>query len=80
MNRRTFLCGLILGELAKPLAAEAPPAASARRIGFLLVGLTPESTAAQHFRNGLRDAGYAEGRNVVIEWRSAKDDYDRVPG
>jgi putative ABC transport system substrate-binding protein len=33
----------------------------------------------QHFRRGLRDAGYFEGRNVVIEWRYAEGDYGRVP-
>jgi putative ABC transport system substrate-binding protein len=43
------------------------------------VGLSPESKAAQHFRRGLRDAGYFEGRNVVVEWRYAKGDYERVP-
>jgi putative ABC transport system substrate-binding protein len=64
---------------ARPAAA-AQPSAPARRIGFLLVGETPESMRAQYFRNGLRDAGYTEGRNVVIEWQSANGDYDRVPG
>jgi putative tryptophan/tyrosine transport system substrate-binding protein len=34
----------------------------------------------KHFRLGLRDAGYAEGRDVVIEWRPANGDCDRVPG
>jgi len=49
-----------------------------RRVGVLLVGLSPESKAAQHFRRGLRDAGYTEGRNVIIEWRYAQGDYRRV--
>jgi len=43
------------------------------------VGLSPESKEAKQFRLGLRDAGYSEGRNVVIEWRSANGDYDRIP-
>ena len=51
-----------------------------RRVGVLLVGLSPESKAAQHFRRGLRDAGYSEGRNVIIEWRYAQGDYRRVSG
>ena len=42
------------------------------------MGLSPESKAAQHFRRGLRDAGYLEGRNIVVEWRSAQGDYGRV--
>src|SRR5215813_3579004 len=78
MNRRAFVTGLG-AVLAAPLIAEGQQTGSPRRVGFLLVGLTPESGEAQHFRNGLRDAGYAEGRNLVIEWRSALGDYDRVP-
>jgi putative ABC transport system substrate-binding protein len=31
------------------------------------------------FRQGLRDAGYAEGRDLVFEWRTADGDYRRVP-
>ena len=51
-----------------------------RRIGVLLVIFSPESREAQQFRQGLRDAGYSEGRDVVIEWRSANGDYARGPG
>jgi len=43
------------------------------------VARLPESKEAQAFRQGLRDAGYAEGRDVVTEWRSANGDYDRIP-
>src|SRR6185436_15534930 len=43
------------------------------------VGLSPESKAAKQFRLGLRDAGFSEGHDIVIEWRSANGDYDRVP-
>jgi putative ABC transport system substrate-binding protein len=62
--------------LSSPADAQQP--ASPRHIGVLLVGLSPEGKEAQEFRQGLRDAGYAEGRDVVIEWRSASGDYDRV--
>src|SRR4029077_3621228 len=48
-----------------------------RRIGILLVGPSLESKETQAFRQGLRTAGYAEGRDVVIEWRSASGDYDK---
>ena len=37
------------------------------------------SKDAQAFRQGLRDAGTSEGHDVVIEWRSANGDYDRLP-
>jgi putative ABC transport system substrate-binding protein len=50
-----------------------------RRIGVLLVAHSPESEVAQAIRLGLRDAGYVEGRDVVVEWRSPNGDYARVP-
>ena len=79
MNRRAFIT-LLGGTAAWPLAAHAQQqVTSPRRIGVLLVGLSPESKEAKQFRLGLRDAGYSEGRDVVIEWRSANGDYDRVP-
>jgi len=53
---------------------------ASRHIGVLLVGLSPDGKEAQEFREGLKDAGYVEGRDVVIEWRSANGDYGRVPG
>jgi putative tryptophan/tyrosine transport system substrate-binding protein len=76
LKRREFIT-LLGGAAAWPLTARAQP--SPRRIGVLLVGLSPESKEAKQFRLGLRDAGYSEGRDVVIEWRSADGDYDRVP-
>jgi ABC-type uncharacterized transport system substrate-binding protein len=79
IGRRKFLATLGGAAAAWPLAARAQEATSPRRIGFLLVGLSPESKEAQVFRQELRKAGYFEGRNLVIEWRSANGDYDRVP-
>src|SRR3954463_535886 len=78
MLRRDFTTLLGGAAAAWPIAAQAQQAALPR-IGFLLVGLSPESKAAQHFRRGLRDAGYLEGRNIVVDWRYAKGDYERVP-
>jgi len=79
MERRTFLTTLAGGVFAVPLAAEAQQTASRRRIGVLFVLLSPAGKEAQAFRQGLRDAGYVEGRDVVIEWRSANGDYARLP-
>jgi putative ABC transport system substrate-binding protein len=79
LRRRDFITVLGGAAVGWPLAARAQQTASPQRIGVLLVGLSAESNELQHFRQGLRDVGYSEGRNVVIEWRSAKGDYDRVP-
>jgi putative ABC transport system substrate-binding protein len=84
MTRRAFT--FALGALAAcrelgglPRAADAQQRASRWRIGVLLVLLSPEGKEAQAFRQGLRDAGYVEGRDVLIEWRSANGDYTRLP-
>jgi len=60
-----------------PHGAHAQPPATPRRIGILTEGFTPSE--AQAFRQGLREAGYAEGRDVVIEWRVTGGDHARVP-
>ena len=79
-RRREFITLLGGAAAAWPLPAAAQQqVTSPRRIGVLLVGLSPESKEAKQFRLGLREAGYSEGRDAVIEWRSANGDYDRVP-
>src|SRR6202048_1014292 len=79
LNRRKFI-SLIGGMAAAwPLEARAQQATSPKRVGFLLAGLSPESREVEAFRRELRKAGYIEGRNLVMEWRSANGDYDRVP-
>ena len=70
MKRREFIVLIGSAGAVFPLAARAQQATSARRIGVLLVGLSPESKEVSHFRLGLRDTGYSEGRDVVIEWRT----------
>jgi putative ABC transport system substrate-binding protein len=79
VKRRDFIRLLGGAAASWPLTARAQQAASPRRVGFLLVGLSPESKEVQVFRRELRKAGYIEGRNLVMEWRSANGDYDQVP-
>jgi putative tryptophan/tyrosine transport system substrate-binding protein len=82
IGRRRFLWRAVVGALlAAPLALLAQPLpARVHRIGFL-----GNSTAALEanlvgpFREGLRDRGYVEGRNLVIEYRWAEGDYKRLP-
>ena len=59
---------------------EAQPLTKLSRIGFLNVGTPTTSPARQEvFRQGLRDLGYVEGKNVVIDWRYAEGKPDRLP-
>lgn len=60
--------------------AQQPPAATIPRIGFLGVS-TPAAwrTRVAAFRTGLRDLGYVEGKNIVIEFRFAEGQFDRLP-
>jgi putative ABC transport system substrate-binding protein len=79
MDRRdTVLALLALG--AAPLAAEAQQAAKVARIGFRAANLAANPHLREAFRQGLRDLGYVEGRNVVIEYRDAEGKLERLPG
>jgi putative ABC transport system substrate-binding protein len=80
VTRRAFI-GTLAGSLfAAPLAAEAQPAGKVWRIGYL--GYSSPALE-QHligaFRQGLRDLGYVEGQNLVIEYRSAEGKRERFP-
>jgi putative ABC transport system substrate-binding protein len=81
MDRRTWLMGS-LSLLAAPLVVEAQPAAKVFRLG-LLGGSTPTSPEAAHvwggFFQGLREFGYVEGQNIVIEGRLYEDRIERLP-
>ena len=81
-RRRLLLASISLGACLGPFGfasvAYAQQPASPRLIGVLLVEFSIESREAQSFLQGLRDAGYAPGRDVVIEWRSAAGDYARI--
>ena len=78
MDRRdTVLALLALG--AAPFAAEAQQAAKIARIGYLALNPAANPHLHEAFRQGLRDLGYVEGRNVVIEYRDAEGKVERVP-
>ena len=79
MTRRAFLCGLMLGTLVAPLAAQAQEPGKVARLGLL--GLfTPElgvrSLAA--VREGLGDLGWHEGQNIRFEPRYASGKRDQL--
>jgi putative ABC transport system substrate-binding protein len=60
--------------------AEAQQSTKIPRIGYLNAA-SPSGTAArtEAFRQGLRNLGYVEGKNIVIEWRSAEGKLERLP-
>jgi ABC-type uncharacterized transport system substrate-binding protein len=75
---RSILVVLIL--LAIPVMAEAQQSKKVPATGFLaLNSLSTISARIEAFRQGLRDLGYVEGKNIVIEFRSADEKLDRLP-
>ena len=79
-NRRAFLCGLVLGKLAAPLAVKAQPATKVTRIGYLGVDLAADDPRAREaFLKGLRDLGYMQDHNLLVEYRDAKGKPERFP-
>jgi putative ABC transport system substrate-binding protein len=71
---------LILSLLAAPLTSQAQSATHVPRLGLLI----PSSVSAvasrlEAFRHGLRDLGYVEGRTIILEYRFADGQADRLP-
>jgi len=67
------------GIVVAPFAAEAQQAVKIARIGYLAGNLAVFPQLREAFLQGLRDLGYVEGRNVVIESRSAEGKLERLP-
>src|SRR5712692_172897 len=80
MERRKFIEVIGGGLLAAPLAAEAQQAAKVPHIGWL-GGPTRESADAfvREFQRGLKDLGWVEGQNIVIEWRFGGGRAEQLP-
>jgi putative tryptophan/tyrosine transport system substrate-binding protein len=70
-----LLIGFILADVH---FAEAQQSAKISRIGYLTVASLSSNVArVEAFRQGLRELGYVEGKNIVIEWRSAEGKLER---
>jgi putative tryptophan/tyrosine transport system substrate-binding protein len=69
---------LPLAVLAATLTAQAQPAGKVYRIGFLWDSPAVFPDAIEAFRQGLRDLGYVEGRNLIIEYRWAEGKPERM--
>jgi putative tryptophan/tyrosine transport system substrate-binding protein len=71
---------LALGLLAAPLTADAQQAGKMPRIGFLRATSPSDSPhLLDAFRQGLRELGWVEGQNIVIDYRFAEGRFDRLP-
>jgi putative ABC transport system substrate-binding protein len=77
--RAVLAAVLALGLLAAPLVAPGQqPRGKTARVGFLHFVSSPLLDEA--FQEGLRELGYVEGQNIVIEYRSADGKDERLPG
>ena len=77
---RLSAIALALVVFALPFSAKAQQTGKVPRMGWLAAGSTTTTSHAldDAFRQGLRDLGYVEGKNIVIEYRSAEE-FDRLP-
>ncbi len=80
MDRRTFIGCAAGGLLAAPLSARAQQVGKVYRIGILeSIPAAQNAANLDALRRGLRDLGYVEGRNLIIEYRSADGRAERFP-
>jgi putative tryptophan/tyrosine transport system substrate-binding protein len=74
MKRREFIT--LFGGAA--IAAPLPARAQQPTIRTPHIGIIDDAPIWDHFRQGLRDLGYVDGRNIVIDYRSAQGDVDQL--
>src|SRR5215471_19900215 len=82
MTRRRLGLIIALGLgliVAARLTADAQHTAKVWRVGVLMDLYRPDANPPQALRQGLRDLGYVEGRNLIIDWRYQLGQSDRLP-
>ena len=78
MKRREFIA-VVVGVVASPITGRAQqPAGKVHRIGYLGAG-SGLPHLVEGFRQGLRELGWVEGQNLVIDYRFAESRYERLP-
>jgi putative ABC transport system substrate-binding protein len=76
MNKKIFFAAMIIFTLGALGIVNAQPTAKTTRIGIVAPGKSPQLEA---LRQGLRDFGYTEGQNLVIDYRYVEGKRDRIP-
>ena len=79
MDRRTLLTGIAMSGLAPPVAAQAPSREKPVRIGILALRSPGVTSPLIALMQGLRELGYVQGRNLVVEHPDAFGRDDRLP-
>ena len=85
IDRRTFIASAAVGILAAPRTARAQQAGKVYRVGLIaaaaplseMAGPEPPNSFVRAFVQGLRDLGYVEGQNLILERRTAEGHYER---
>jgi putative tryptophan/tyrosine transport system substrate-binding protein len=80
MRRREFFTLVAGVAVAWPQAATSQQTGKVYRVGVLFVGSKQGSVPDVAFRSGLRERGYIEGQNIVVEFRTASGQYNALPG
>src|SRR5712691_10384801 len=67
-----------LALLSVPLASEAQQPRTIPRIAYLTLSPTPLADRSEGFAQGLRELGYVEGKNIILEYRGSAGNVDRL--
>ncbi len=80
MTKKILVWLLVIFFVANVSVAQAQQPTKVPRIGYLTgATLSAMSARIDAFRQGLRELGYVEGKNIVIEWQTAEEKLDRLP-
>ena len=79
MRRRAFLAEMAVAVIGSSIACAEQPSGKSPRVGILAPGESEATPIFEAFRQGLREFGYVEGRNIILEYRFARNDYAALP-